>query len=285
MKIDNSQLNSFINCPRAYYNRYILKLGSLKEDDRDSAKNFGSSLHKALETYYKGGSLEQSTKAFNESFNPIEGDLLYTPNHGIELIEAYIKYYSAPTNELGDNYLTTLITKEGNPAIEIKDSFMIDDVEWIVKIDRIVKSNAGILGQDHKSTQKSLYTFISKFTPNMQFSGYTAYIMEKYGQCGGIIPNVLWFGYRKKAYKGELAGFHYQFQRDIVNRTKEQIDDFKQNVLYWTGKLSKCLEDNYWGKNENQCIYCQYKELCTSCNDENVKETLYREIDPLEYLK
>lgn len=279
MKIDFSQLQTFIECPKCYYNRYIRKLKKIIEDEREVDMNFGGKIHKALEVFYKDSSKEEALKVFNESFIPLAGDKIRTPQHGTTLLTNYFNYYAGKTNELGDTYMITL-------AVETVDSFLIGDIEWLVKIDRIVKTNAGIFVLDHKCTQKSLYTFINKFTPSMQVSGYVAYVEQKYGQCSGFIPNVLYFGFRKRAYKGEPAGFHCQFQRDIVNRTKEQIEDFKNNVISWVEKLKQAELDMLWSKNESQCSRCGYKELCISCDDENVQETLYQVVDdPLSYLK
>ena len=277
MKIDNSQLNLFINCPRAYRNRHILKLRKAVDDEREMYLNWGGAIHKALEAYYKIKGREEALKIFNETYPPLEGDKVRTPNNGITLLNNYFNYYEGNTNELGDKNLTTL-------EVEIKDTFMIGDVEWLVKIDRVVKCNAGIFCQDHKSTTKSLYTFFNNFTPNMQVSGYVDYCIRKYGQCSGFMPNVLWYGQRERAYKGEPAGFHCQFQRDIVNRTKEQIDDFEKNVIYWANRLQIALDTNEWGKNESNCSRCAFREMCSSCDDQNVVETIYEKYNPLEYL-
>lgn len=278
MKIDNSQLVQFINCPRAYRNRYILKLRKAVDDDREMYLNWGKALHSALEAYYKGNAKEESLKIFSDTYTPIDTDKIRTPANGITLLTNYFNYYEGNTNELGDKNMTTL-------GVEIKDTFMIGDVEWLVKIDRVVKNNAGVWCLDHKSTTKSLYTFFNNFNPNSQVSGYVDYCIRKYGQCSGFIPNVLYYGQRERAYKGEPAGFYCQFQRDIVNRTKEQIDDFEKNVLYWTKKLQVAIDSNEFGKNESNCSRCGFRELCVSVDDENVKDTIYEVYNPLEYLE
>lgn len=277
MRIDYSQIQTFQDCPRRYYNKMVLCLKKVTEDERDTPKNWGKSIHSALEAHYKGKGLDEVLKVFNDTFQPLEGDKVMTPIHGVELIKGYINYYGGNTNELGDNRMETV-------AVEVKDQYSIGNNEYVVKIDRVVKNNSGYWVMDHKSTQKSLYTFFNKFTPNMQVSGYVDYVIRKYGQCSGFIPNALYFGYRERAYKSEPAGFHYQFQRDIVNRTKEQIADFEQNVTYWCDKIQKAESDQYWGKNENQCIFCQFKELCSNIDDENIRETLYIKHNPKEYL-
>ena len=45
------------------------------------------------------------------------------------------------------------------------------------------------------------------------------------------IVNALKVGFRQRAYKGEPAGFHCEFQRQIFNRNKDQVED--GGVLVW----------------------------------------------------
>ena len=59
-------------------------------------------------------------------------------------------------------------------------------------------------------------------------------------------------------------------------------------MLKWTAQLKTAKEQNWYPKNESACHNysgCQYKELCSSCDDENVMETVYiKDPDPLGYL-
>lgn len=279
MKIDNSQLQTFISCPYKYYNKFIRKIKKVKLDESTMYLNWGKGIHTALEVYYKGGTPAQAIDVFSTTFIPTDGDTVRTTTHGCLMLQEYFKYYSGTTNELGDKNFKVI-------QVEYKDSFVIrDSVEWLVKMDLIVENNAGIWVVDHKTTTKTLYSFISSLTPNMQVSGYTDFVQREMGQCSGFIPNVLCYGFRKKAYKDEPAGFHWIPQRDIVNRTKDQLEDFENQVIYWCEKLTRSLEEMVWGKNENNCRYCEYKDLCTSCDDENVMNVMYEKVEnPLAYL-
>jgi len=280
MQIDYSQLQTFIDCPHKYHNKFILNLAKIQEGAESLDKLFGKAVHLALELLYKGKPLVEAKNAFRESYLVELGtEKAKTPANGERLIEAYWNYWQKPVSELSDTNLETV-------SVEVVDKFNItEEIEYIVKIDRVVKNNAGIWCMDHKSTRKTLYSFFNKFSPNMQVSGYCAYAKQKFGQCSGFIPNALKVGYRERAYKGEPAGFHCAFERDIVNRDDQQLRAFRDNVLWWCANLKYATTSGVMPRNENNCGYCQYRDLCNSCDDPNVRDTLYEVVDTKEYLK
>lgn len=281
MKIDYTQLQTFITCPRKYYNRYVLQLKKARYDERDIDKDFGSAVHAALEVLYKEHDLVKAKQCFREGFTGLETEKCKTPANGEILIEAYWNYWNKPVSDLSDTNLETV-------GVEVLDTVEIGQVQYLVKVDRIVKNNIGHWFMDHKTTTKLGNNYFYQFDPNMQFSGYAKYVTAKYGQCAGGIVDAIVVGHREKPYKGEPAGFHFKFVRDIVNRNKEQLADFEQNVIAWCGALGEALETNVWPKNEGSCHGfkgCAYKELCTSCDDQEIRETLYEKVDAYGYLK
>jgi len=280
MKIDYSQLQTFITCPRKYQLRYIDKLKKIKYDERDLHQDFGHCIHKALEIYYKDNSIEKAKDWFTLNFNGLDTEKAKTPANGLLLLDRYYNYYQTPTNELSDTHLKTL-------EVEITDTYNIGNIEYTVKIDRIVESNAGIFVLDHKTTSSIPYNYFYQFDPNMQVSGYCLYAQQRYGQCSGMIIDAICLGHRERAYKGEPAGFWCNFVRDIVNRNKQQLQDFEQNVIDWSSRLQTSIDMNKFPKNENACHQfkgCGFRELCVNCNDEQIKEQLYQNYNPLEYL-
>ncbi len=59
-------------------------------------------------------------------------------------------------------------------------------------------------------------------------------------------------------------------------------------MIIWCSKLEQALHDGFFPKNESYCHGyrgCQYRELCSTCDDEVVKETLYEKHNPFEYLE
>lgn len=278
MKIDASQLQTYIQCPARYSNQYIKNLAKIKYDEREVNMDFGKCGHLAIEYLYKGKPMEEVKKIFRDKFIGLEDNNIFTPHNGEIVIEAYWNYWQKPISDFSDVNFTNLAIEQINTTMKLNE-----DIEWIVKIDRVAKNNAGIWYIDHKFTSRSLHYFFNDFWLNMAVSGYCYYVREKYGQCSGFIPDVISLGYRKKAYKGEPAGFHYDFVRDIVNRSNDELNNWKDNAIKWCYRL---MNEKDFPRCESGyvCAKCSYRELCISGNDINIEQTLYQKVNPFEYL-
>jgi hypothetical protein len=236
-----------------------------------------------LELYYKTGDkdfIAQWDKF--EDLPPEYKEFNKTKANGIALCSEYINHYHKLDGDM------EIIEVEVLDRTKITDS-----LAWLVKIDTIVKVNGNLYVLEHKTTKKISPTYFNQFNPNMQVSGYTHYVAKKYGQCSGVIINALEAGFRQKAYKGEPAGFHCAFQRDIINRDSQQLKDFENNIQIGAEKLleySQCKELIF--KNESACHQfrgCQFKEVClTSVGtklDDQIVDVLYDKVDAKDYLK
>lgn len=277
MKYDNSSLQAFKDCPERYRLHYIEGLQKIQEGEAEHDRNFGKAIHSGLEAYYKGDGMEASVKKFKADYpNQLnEEDLSKTQESGEILLKAYAKHY-----EKEDKSLEIL-------SVEVMDSFKLGEIDFTVKIDMVVRKQGCVYFVDHKTTGKAFnWTYWSRFEPNPQITAYTAYCQAKYGECSGGIINAIKFGHRTRAYKGEPAGFHYEFQRQLFNRNKDQVEAWKKDTLLWVKSLeeAKSQASNVWKKNEGQCGYCSYKEICISCNDEQIVNQLYERVNPMEYL-
>jgi hypothetical protein len=279
MKIDNSQLQTFKDCPERYRLKYIEGLHKIEEGIEHQHVNFGKAIHSGLEVHYKGGSLKEVKEAFVKVY-PVSldpEDLAKTPENGVLVLEKYIEHYR---NE--DSSWKVLAT-------EVTDSFKLTDtVEFLVKIDLVIERQGCVYFMDHKTTGKTFnWMYWDRFEPNSQITGYTAYCQAKYGECSGGIINAIRMGHRQRAYKGEPAGAYSEFQRQIFNRNKGQVEDWRMDISAWTETLKQGFDlpkGMSWLKNEGQCLFCQYKPICISCNDEQIIEQLFEVKDPLEYL-
>jgi hypothetical protein len=272
--IDFSQLSKFQSCHRQYYWSYINPYKKVKRDEREVPKEWGSLLHKGLALYYQGKSWAE-IKAPMESFIDLDTDKCRTKDNLITTLEQYIAYYS------GQDKAWKII------SVEVADYIMIGDLKYVVKIDLIVEDRGNYYPIDHKTTTKK-FGFFNQFEPNTQCTGYTAFVQEKYGSCSGFIPNGIFIGHRANKYKGEPAGFHVEFERSIVNRYPNQIQDFKVNVTNVVKEIEICKVEGYWAKTEGRgsCPFCQFRELCISCDDQQILEALYEPItSQLDYLK
>src|SRR3990167_11153016 len=274
---DNSQLQSFKNCPEQYRLKYIEQLRKREEGVESHDKNFGKAIHAGLEAYYKKSSIDVIRNIFKEEYSvQLSGeDMAKTQENGLVLLDAYIKHYKEED------------TKWTIKAVEVADMFEIaPGVPFTVKIDLIVEQQGCIYFVDHKTTVKAFnWNYWGQFDPNSQITAYTAYCQAKFGECSGGIINALQLGYRKNKYMGEPAGFHYSFQRQLFNRNRHQIEAWKQDTILWIKSLeeAKCNTSNVWRKNEGQCKFCEYKAVCVSCDDEEIKEQLYEKHNAEEY--
>jgi len=276
---DNSQLQQFKSCPESYRLKYVEKLRKRQEGIEHHHANFGSAIHSGLECLYKGHSWSEVENAFADSYKEQldSEDLAKTRANGIELLRQYYQRYKQE-----DKQFDVL-------GAEVQDVFELGSIKFRVKIDLVIKQQGCVYFMDHKTTGKAFnWMYWSQFEPNSQITAYTAYCMAKYGECSGGIINAMRFGFRKRAYKGEPAGFYSEFQRQVFNRDQRQVESWKKDTISWTARLAETARHaplGSWDKNEGNCMWCPYKEVCISCADEQVIEQLYEVCDPYEYLK
>ena len=278
--MDNSQLQQYKNCPESYRLKCLLGLQKIEEGVDEHDKNFGKAIHSGLEVYYKTGDMEKMKQAFVAGYPDqlAPDDLAKTQANGLTLLEAYVTHYKEE-----DKRWTV-------KAVEVTDTFeLASGIPFTVKIDLVVEQQGCIYFVDHKTTGKAFnYQYWGQFEPNSQITAYTAYCQAKFGECSGGIINGLQLGFRQRAYKGEPAGFHYSFQRQLFNRNRQQVEAWKEDTLRWMKSIDQAnsvsLGSLPWMKNEGQCRFCSYKEICISCADPQIIEQLYTVIDPNGYL-
>lgn len=101
------------------------------------------------------------------------------------------------------------------------------------------------------------------------------------------------------------SGFKCDFQRNVFTRSPQQVAAWKEDALRWIDKMKQeefAFESGkvalppsipgavrtpitQWTKNEGQCKFCQYKDICITCGDGEVIEAGYVKVNPLEYLE
>lgn len=296
---DNSQLQAFKDCPERYRLKYVEGLRKRESGIEDHHREFGSAIHKALEAHYKGSAQAEVIQSFKDAY-PFQidaDDMAKTSESGELLLAAYVQRYAEEDKQ--DETLAVEVVdtfplephKDGCPSRESRDDKACDCGVplFTVKIDRILRKQGNVYWQDHKTTGKSFsWTYWKQFEPNPQATAYTAYCIYKFGECSGGIINALRFGHRQRAYKGEPAGFYQEFQRQVINRNPQQVAAWVEDTLRWIRDVTtdKCAPLGVsWKKNEGQCMWCSFAEVCISVNDAQVIEQLYEKGDPNDYLK
>ncbi len=308
---DNSQVVTYQSCPMKYYLQYIK--GLVKSDTANDATlhiDYGDKYHKFLEAYYKRqmNGTDESIDLLKiwSYFEDREGEVTKTRFTGIELCKAYIATYC---------------NQDTFEVLEVEKPCVIDlgGYKFIVKRDGVIKENDNIYAFEHKTTGKLNRWYFDQYFINSQMDAQTYVTLKDYGSCSGVMlniaqpqylskpsspllqpddPNVKLYSdveikYSKyhKADRAYCQGFKANFDRDIISRTTNELEEWENNTIEWIKRIEESKESNKWLKSSSgyNCKNCQYKEICKVSKgteiDECVTEVMYDEVDSLSYLK
>lgn len=264
-----SDKESFNSCPFKYKLEKIDGLKKIEEGEDSHDKNWGAAIHEALRSHYQGKSWQEITESFLRIYpkHLKEDDLAKTPETGIQCLKLYREYYA------NQDTAWEILSTEEEGIIEIGG----EEHELHVDLVARSKQSGDIYLWDHKTTGKTpSYTYWKAYELSGQISRYVSWCSEKYGSCSGAIINNITVGYRSKRYKDEPAGFWCKFERQIFNRSKTQLDYWRQSDEEWMRLIKVCEQTDTWPKALNKlCAWCAYYELCLSNNDEQIRELLY----------
>jgi hypothetical protein len=275
--LDSTQAKCFSNCKKKYYWNYVENLRKNEYEEDSVDLRFGSAIHSALELFNEHTTdTAPVLERFKSEFVDLPEEKVKTTEHGLLLLENFFPYYRANFSEW-----ETLQTEETG-------HIDMGEIDYVVKIDRVVRWRGNIYVCDWKTTKSTRKAgFFDKFALDFQPTGYIKWCKEKYGECSGFLPVAMFMGYRSRAYKGEPAGFHCEFDYSIVNRTNEDIQMWEKDMLWLRDEIEQAELSGFWRRNPDHCSSyrgCQYSQLCQSCDDEMVKSTLYSQFDSSEYL-
>ena len=280
--LDSTMAKAYSRCPAQYDLKYIQNLRKIDSQD-DLSLRWGEAIHKGLEAFTgQSSQLQAMIDAFKGSFIETIDDV----NH---------KYYNSKNTATGIHTLTEFIPFYKNnfshwdtlQVEETGDMMIGDDIKYLCKIDRVIKNRGNIYVVDFKTTSsRPSPTYFNRFKLDFQASGYTQWCKEKYGQCAGFIPIVMFVGYRSRKYKDEPVGFHVKFDYSIIDRTQEQLDWFNKDLQKIAKEINTNKRDGFFRKAPTACEFfgCQYNDLCDQGYDECLKESLYEVYDSTQYL-
>ena len=269
MSLSYSSISTFQACPQRYKYAYVDRLVKQDEGQAELARNWGSAVHAGLARLYKGEGMSAAREAFCQECPSEVGpdETVRTRENGLILLEQYVQRYGQ------DEQWKVL-------EVEVKERFELNGVEFTVQLDLVAESKqgAGIFLWDHKTTQKAFSpTYWAKYEMDEQVSAYTYWVRKKYGECGGALINGMQVGSRKRMYKGEPPGFYAKFERQVFNRSAQQLAQWEENVGLWAEKIKIAEMTGDYGLVPGAlCSYCSFRELCMSCGDDQVREVLYK---------
>jgi len=239
-KSSYTQIETYERCPKQYEYRYLIKV----PEPESSALSFGSSVHRALELFYKDfmegrmADLSTLTKHFKMSFLPL-GYLSRTLQQrsfetGLKILKDYYEKFF--------DQRATVFAVEKNFSLKLK----IGEKEYLVggKIDRIDKLNETYEIIDYKTGKKPPERELKK---SLQLGIYALAAMDK--AFLNLKPEqiILTFFYLDKGEKYSLRA------------SDRNLEEVKKDVLL---ALQKMETGEYNPNVGYHCDWCPFKIIC-----------------------
>lgn len=290
---DSTSLGLLKTCPRLY--QYTMLDGWCPKGESVHLR-FGQEYHSALEGYdrYKFVDGLSHEDALHETvlqtlhrtvdFAPDETTKAGKYKNRRSLIRLIIDYL--------DKYIIdpaeTMILDNGQPAVELSFRFELD---WGPKeqplkndhtnvmfpnqpyllsghLDRVVSFNGELFVMDRKTTTTTPGSyFFDQFAPNNQMTLYTLasqVILE--APIKGVIIDA-----------AQILIHSSSFVRGFTYRTKDQIDEWVDDLGYWFAVAETYAENDHWPMNDTACgMYggCRFREICSK--SPQVRETFLK---------
>jgi len=241
-KYDSSCIQCWMDCPKQFYYRYIMKWEPKIEP---APLVFGRLFHDALYLWYTSKSAEECLAVFQAIPKTIS-DEKRTREHAEVIFKGYIKKY--PTEPW------TTRSLEVEFALDMPNGAMFTG-----RIDKIIEWEKSVYVLDHKTASQLGLTFFRSFRPKFQIDGYCYACRELSGSCAGAVINGIL-----------VAKAKVDFARDISSRTVRELDSFPEQFTIWTDDMERGMLAKRFPMNTQQCNKygeCVYKELCVYGED------------------
>jgi len=265
-----SQKESFNSCPQKYKLTYIDGLATKDDEKSKHHLNWGSAIHAGLQAHYKGLPFSDVEKAFlseyPEDLDP--EDLAKTVKNGVEVLRQYIDFYK------GQDEMWEVVATEHEGFMDVGG----DDSSLHIDLVARHKQSGELYFWDHKTSGKEpSATFWKSFELSGQVSRYASYLQEQYKECAGCWINGIFVKWLKIKNKyGEGPGLVVKFERQMFQRTPQQIEYWRRSDEGWMKLIAECERTNNWPLALNTlCSWCEFYDLCLSSGDEQVKAMLY----------
>jgi len=252
LRVDNSTLQCFKDCPKKCYLRYRRHL--VPKDDTNRFKpEFGSAIHKGMEVWYKTKDAEKMDKAFIDYWAKYDGQdtaNIRTMERGLVTLQKYRTMFL-------DEPMTV-----DPEMVEIKFDIDVGPFMFHGGVDLIAKwlDWEGAYICDHKTSTRKNSVCVR---PNAQIEGYSYGAAAISGlKIKGAIFN--FFTFRKGRAKEKIENT-IDINRQMVDISEESIEQWKKDFLYWAHQLQHSEESNTWPRNTGMCFTygrCPYLSIC-----------------------
>jgi len=240
MILDYTTLSDFLTCRKKYYWRHQRQLAPI---EKPAAPTFGHACHTAWAVYYRGGSVEDALKAFEDEYKDFEvpeGDKR-TMELGLKVLKDYFKRYAHNPFKV--------IDVEVSHKVEISDA-----LTYAARIDTIIDWGGRIYVMEHKTTSALGARFFDQFKLCHQVDGYVFACEDKYGKCDGVLIDACL-----------VAKTKFNCLRDIVGRDEGHSERFREELQEIARNIEWANKHKSYIQNKGACDYygqCIYKDLC-----------------------
>lgn len=241
---DSVSLNWLKDCPRKY--KYFM-LDGWRPKQESVHIRFGLLYARALEHYHvwcAGG-----TPHRDAMFNVVQETLMASWPWEFEdhvksrenLIRSIVWYLDKFENDVCE----TVTLSDGTPAVEIATRYQLDDNNIVVvHLDRIVSFNGQTYIQDQKTTGHTISGYY--------FDGFSLdNQMSLYSTVGAVVYKAPVAGVMIDA--AQIAIGFTRHERGFTYRTREQLDEWIADTLYYVGPYRDTAEKAGWPQNDTSC--------------------------------
>jgi hypothetical protein len=262
---DSTSLGALKFCPRKYQLSIIEGWESKR---RNVHLTFGILLHSSRERYYHAKTQGQShdeallqalAYLLEQTFDQELGkpwDSGDSAKNRFTLARTLVWY----CDTWRDDPLETITLANGKPAVEL--SFRFDSglrapngEAYLLcgHIDRLARFNEQAYVSDLKTTGHGLdQTYFLGFSPDNQLSLYAFASQVAIGhEVSGIIIDA-----------AQVLVNGSRFQRGIVPRSKDQLEEWYDDLAYWLSQAVYYAHKNYWPMNDQNCYRCEFRKIC-----------------------
>jgi hypothetical protein len=226
---------------------------------------FGSECHRCFQDYEV---LMAEGFDHRDAMDDVIRSLLFriqdwNPDHKQKNRETLVRSVIWYLEKHKDDAAKTWIMSDGKPAVEVNFSFELEfgptvDQPYVLsgKLDRIVVFNGDLFVMDRKTTSSLGFNFLNRFLIDNQMTLYT-YAGKRIFMApikGVIIDGI------------QPLITQTNFERHIVYRTDEQIQEWLIDLDYWLNQANWMASRDYYPANETSCSKygsCEFLDICT----------------------
>lgn len=254
MVLDHSALSLLLDCPRAWFHKYIEGI-----EPKGTALRLvaGSAMHKGLAVLYGSGLIEDAVQALAEEYGQQQpfGDLDFLTIGHLETVLR--NYYDRWVGQ--DPFEVVSLIEE--PIVESIDGLQIGGIP-----DMVVEEGGELVVVDHKTTTSFLGSHLYnrvKFTKQMPI--YCLLLTEKLGRpVRRAIVNAIYTGKYAASEKSKAA----KFERWSFEYSEEDLEETKwwlRNTIEDSDDLRRRVEPEerfFTQHGGSHCGWCEFKSLC-----------------------